>query len=560
MFSKWPLKFWIRPRLITADFLFDSAQKLANLRDPCRYLTLTEVNGSRCRNFFLKSIALILPIFTLLSCGWHLHPQDRAQADLSGVLTPRLAPLVSISPKPPKTLQALGKNLATRAASQPAAGKSPQSILQTALVHEIVDHKGLPRDQLTHILTDLVRPQNTACNGVSCGRIFNLKVSEIDGFLDQTYEQTSRSRSLTDPQNADERGYLLGSLGRLDDLHVKADLEKYLPYLSGDKSPTTGTCLEPASVAYPTPASEGRAGPSQPMHPRSIDYRNNRPKPFQGGTGSCHIFSMVSMIHHSHRPDLEKIGIIDPNRTFLDYWASSLGGDLGSAFERELSYLRGMATFRKDFVERETKAGLLPEMAHDKWRYRAQRPLLMYGQGGHAITDFLRFRLWGVVLEDKTTPTLSTSQLERLGADLAKARMQVVDALMEADLLDQEIYAIMKKPLEQVFDLAKENLRWRTPLKAELGHYTMEKVIFDRGAADESARKFFAALEKYGPLGISRNSHATTVVAYDRESRIFHVADSADRFGRDYTTISESALFSNLNAYYVMKQTTSPDN
>lgn len=476
------------------------------------------------------------------------------------MVTPRLGTLVSISPKPPKALQALGKNLATRAASRAAAGKSPQSTLQTSLVREIVGQQGLPRDQLTQILTDLVRPQSTACNGASCGRIFNLKMSDIEGFLDQTYEQTARSHTLTSVENADDRGYLLGSLGRLDDPQVQTDLEKYLPHLSGDKNPTNGTCLVPASVAYPTPPSEGRAGPSQPGHPRSIDYRNNRPKPFQGTTGSCHIFSMISMIHHSHRPDLEKIGIIDPNRTFLDYWASSLGGNLGSAFERELSYLRGLAAFRKDFVEKETKAGLLPVMAHDKWRYRAQRPLLMYAQGGHAITDFLRFRLWGVVVEDKSTPTLSIAQLERLAADLGNARMQVVDALMEADLLDHEIYAILKKPLEQVFNLARENLRWRTPLKDELGHYTMEKVIFDRGAADESARKFFAALEKYGPLGISRNSHATTVVAYDRESRVFHVADSADRFARDYSTIHESDLFSNLTAYYVMKQTTSPDN
>lgn len=508
----------------------------------------------------LSSIAWILAACVLISCQNPSTSGKTDDSDLAAMVNPRLGNLVSISPKPPKALQALGKNLATRAASQPAAGKSTRSILQTSLAREIVGHKGLPRDQLTHILTDLVQPQSTACNGASCGRIFNLKMSDIEGFLDQTYEQTARSRSLTSPQNADERGYLLGSLGRLDDPQVTADLEKYVPHLSGDKNPTTGTCLVPANVAYPTPAPEGRAGPSGPAHPRSIDYRNHRPKPFQGATGSCHIFSMISMIQHSYRPDLEKIGVIDPNRTFLDYWASSLGGDLGNAFARELSFLRGLAAFRKDFVERETKAGLLPVMAHDKWRYRVQRPIMMYAQGGHAITDFLRFRLWGVVLEDKSSPTISIAHLERLAADLGKARMQVVDALMEADLLDHEIYAIMKKPLEQVFDLAKDNLRRRTPLKTELGHYTMEKVMFDHGAADESARKFFNALEKYGALGISRNSHATTVVAYDRESRVFHVADSADRFARDYTTIRESDLFSNLTAYYVMKQTTSPDN
>jgi hypothetical protein len=508
----------------------------------------------------LSAIPWFFTAWALVSCHSPSTSGQTDDSDLAGVVNARFGALVSISPKPPKALQSLGKNLASRAASQPIAGKSPRSILQSSLVREIVAHKGLPRDQLAEVLHELVKPQSTACSGATCGRIFNIKESEIESFLDQIYEQTARSRSLTSPQNAEERGYLLGSLGRLDDPQVKAAQEKSLPQLSGDKNPTTGTCSVPANVAYPTSASESSSGPSGPGHPRSIDYRNNRPKPFQGATGSCHIFSMISMIHHSHRTDLEKISMIDPNRTFLDYWAASLGGDLASAFERELSYLRGLAEFRKEFVERETKAGLLPVMAHDKWRYRAQRPLLMYAQGGHAITDFLRFRLWGVVLEDKSIPGISLSQLERLAADLGKARMQVVDALMEADLIDHEIYAIMKKPLEQVFDLAKDNLRLRTPLKSELGHYTMEKVIFDRGAADESARKFFAALEKYGPLGISRNSHATTVVAYDRETRAFHVADSADRFARDYTTIRESDLFSSLNAYYVMKQTTSPDN
>jgi hypothetical protein len=319
-----------------------------------------------------------------------------------------------------------------------------------------------------------------------------------------------------------------------------------------------GTCGVPASVAYGAAAS-GAPSPTSGHH-RTIDFRHDRPKPFQGATGACHVFSMISMIDHSHHADLQQIGTIDPNRTFLDYWAASLGGSVEDALDRELRYLRQLTGSLKAGAERDTKAGVPAAMAHEKWRYRAARHVLMYGQGGHAITDFLRFRLWGAVMQDSSIPPLSLGELERLSLEVGDARMEVVDALMESDLTEYQIYLIMRKPLEKVFQLAKDNRRFRRPLENKLGHYTLDKVLFDQAHNQESAKKFFQALETYGPLGISRNSHATTVVAYDKDKRVFYVADSADRFAKDYTPISEAALLSNLKAYYVLKQTTSPDN
>lgn len=509
-------------------------------------------------SFGLRAILCCLAALAAFSCDT-ASPDHAADASaLTGVLTPRGRPLVSIAPKPSKALQALSRDIVTRASGRSAASKSPRAHLYSSLVGEIVQSRGLPRYQLSRLLSDLVRPQSTACQGTSCARVFGLKETEVETFLDQTYDQAIKNPRLATPQHADARAYLLASLGRLDDAKFNAEFERYVPQLTGDKNPTLGTCSVPAVAAYGAPAPGTPSSTSGPH--RTIDYRHNRPKPFQGATGACHVYSMISMIDHSHHTDLQGIGTIDPHRTFLDYWAASLGGNLENAYDREHRFLRQLAEHRKAVVEKDIKAGIAPDMAHDRWRYRAGRHLLMYGQGGHAITDFLRFRLWGGVMQDSSIPPLSLGELESLSLELGNARLDVVDALMESDLTENEIDVILRKPLEKIFHLAKDNQRFRRPLKDDLGHYTMDKVLFDQDHREESAKKFFKSLETYGALGISRNNHATTVVAFDKDKKVFYVADSADRFAKDYTPISETALFGSLKAYYVLKQTSSPDN
>ena len=91
--------------------------------------------------------------------------------------------------------------------------KALQSHLRMELLTELRTAGGIPRTQLTEMLTALVGDGST-CGGANCSRVFGIHGNEVDQFLDDTLAEVKSSAALKKPEMAPLRVVLLGSLRR----------------------------------------------------------------------------------------------------------------------------------------------------------------------------------------------------------------------------------------------------------------------------------------------------------------------------------------------------------
>jgi hypothetical protein len=497
-------------------------------------------------------------------CVDHQTVTDADGSALSGFSSSGFGKIVTVSPKPRSILGNISKSLLHRSTGKTFATNptvSTKASLRGALFSEIIAQKGITREQISQVLKEVLDTSGNPCNGVSCAQIFGVRRDQIDEFIDESYTLTLQSRALAEAANTERRAYLIASLQRQYDETFETQLARFMSRDSGQNNASAGTCMISTQSAYPqNSASEKITATLSKVSPnQTIDYRNTSTKNFQGATGACHLFSTLAIFEHSPDPDLENLRNIDIQRSFIDYWADNLGGNIEKALSSEVVYLKEMANFRSQFVEAQIQQGLSESAAHEKWRYRAYPNITMFAQGGYAITNFMRFKTFGVILKDAKIPHLSVNEIESLASEIAQSRMKVIDTLMDKSIPEHEIMEMLRPGLKKIFKIAEDNRHHPRHRAPELDRYTMEKVNFDSSQNPEDIKKFFDTLRKHGPVGISRKGHATSVVAFDAEKHVFYVRDSADRFRMDYTPINEQSMFEHLKAYYVMKRVSFSD-
>jgi hypothetical protein len=75
-----------------------------------------------------------------------------------------------------------------------------------------VETGGLPRWQLSAVMRELLSPSAAHCQNVSCARVFQVKSTDVDQYLDELYRDVTTSSTLKKPTNKKYLDTLIGSL------------------------------------------------------------------------------------------------------------------------------------------------------------------------------------------------------------------------------------------------------------------------------------------------------------------------------------------------------------
>lgn len=423
--------------------------------------------------------------------------------------------------------------------------------LEKFIIEVTIAYRGIAGDDWTRILSRLVDDRQNSCGCVPCKVILHLDRQLINGVLDRIYVNQINMIHKSDGTVRDPQATLLAkSLGR--------DLESFV--IDNDTG-LVGTCALPTPKAFnlrnQRVIAPIRAQSRVPLKGRSVDYRKNSTIEFQGSTGSCHMFSLKSMIEFSDHKLVNEINDMDLLRNFIDVWTDNLGGSLEVALEREVDYLKKLAELKIEFFNHPNHEGDSPAQIEGKWLNSLRNRVRYHGQGSDVLSDFVRIKHRGYVRTGETGdgPPVMRKGLESLGMDLAKKRLNLFYRFGENRTTVEEIKNELRPMLSTLFSMRRANDRLRRPVGADFNALSMEVVTFDKAHIERSENLFLEHLEKYGPLGVSRRSHATTVIGYDAPSGVFYVMDSSDSSPHGYLKIGYQDFFSYLDRYYFIKPT-----
>jgi hypothetical protein len=265
-------------------------------------------------------------------------------------------------PKPEASLANLGKSM-VRLANAPSTMKSPVGLFRGSLFSAIISSGGIPRGQIKEILEQILSSKNTACGGATCSRVFGIKPTEIDLYLDDALDSVKKSPRLAQPDMVQKKVLLIRSL------------EKLPPWLS--------------------PADFG-----DPLTPRKAYDLRAEIATFKG-CSSCSISS-----------DEEKIRSMIAGARQGDHFVWALRPDgrlvIGRGPDEKMSH--GVLASRDLVDERLTKNETLPVLASGEgYVDLAQKKLVLNNKSGHYRPEFRRVdnpsirRLFEALLPDTTT-------------------------------------------------------------------------------------------------------------------------------------------------------------
>ncbi len=160
------------------------------------------------------SIGILSTAITLPGCG--SSEQRGEDSDIQAIPLGKMSGALTQPTKTAVELAVIKKSFAeaVTAGIEKAATKSPKDHLKSSIVSTIVANNGIPRQQIKEILTELLDPKSTACSGASCSKVFGIKASEVDRYLDDLGDDVANSKRLDAPDQRQTRDQLLGSLRR----------------------------------------------------------------------------------------------------------------------------------------------------------------------------------------------------------------------------------------------------------------------------------------------------------------------------------------------------------
>ena len=447
--------------------------------------------------------------------------------------------------------QAKTVSLATRTT---VLGHAARSEFERAVIREIVARKGILSDQIHDALRDLTRGEK--CDGVSCAAIFGFKESEVDQFLDDLEKKAATSPALNAPEASTERGLILSSLRRLQPAKTLADIQGWFRSLKKFKPTTEGTCLVPAVSAFGLRSN----GPFAPHALKAsvegpVDYRTSLFQPkFQGATNTCHTFAMTSLLQHSNQRALKRAKEMDTQRTALAMWVSQLGKDVDAAIDDETEYLSTLAGAGRRYAGSKTDSPS-PEL-NPTFALKVFAASKLYKQGGSAQEDFRYLQSRGGVPRIAGRPEIDFSRVEEFTLDLARARFSLIsESIRFGKPINREsVNNAMGPLLKELFAFArKETGILDSSVAKEMGYFEYVQVDIPTQDPEKILANLTRDLAAHGPLYISANSHATTIVGYGSKEHTFWVTNSSDMERRAYSSIDAESLVRTLKYYSYLK-------
>jgi hypothetical protein len=507
-------------------------------------------------------LALTLGLF--LGCGSPAL-QTQEGSGLSGKVSSFREILPDIAkPRPQAVIdQAVAKMTASgRRTATPTNGLGKRQRLHAVLAESLVQVGAIPPDQLHHLLYDLMDPASTACGGVSCSRVFGIKTQDINREMDELLQAVKTSKTLADPVNAGKKRAITASLERP---RLPVGRNQVLGWgipNAGASWSLSGTCIGGSLVSYGLRT----LGQFQPLSENlnhlknSMDYRNTLPKKFQGATGSCHLFSTIELFRHSLIPALKAVKNIDIGRTFAEIWSLNLGKSLSQAVENELDVIRILDVGRAHTMRTARSLGLSEDEAFIRFVKESSVHIRYHAQAGNGIEDFSYLKEHGAVLEDAPLRPVTMADLEKLGEQLAMARLGILQkaaAKGAVKITDEEMRAAVRPILQKIFAIAEESLSAprRSVIARELENFEIIGKTFDAHKGDESIQRLLKDFQTFGPLYVGTEHHASLLVGYNSWRRKFLIRDSDDRLQRPYIEVNADEFFNTLKMYLYIKPT-----
>jgi hypothetical protein len=168
--------------------------------------------------YLSKALSVVLGLTLTLAASCKYESPTQSTSEINGFL-PEIEKLVSIpKPKPAKALQEFADFVINHLSRSALAGSSasskvhPVQAFGAIYVDALVEVGGLPRAQGEKLVKQLVSPDSKLCGGVSCARLFGIDEQEVPDFFDAIFTYVASSTTLSEPNKANLRRVVLGSL------------------------------------------------------------------------------------------------------------------------------------------------------------------------------------------------------------------------------------------------------------------------------------------------------------------------------------------------------------
>lgn len=507
-----------------------------------------------------RSIIQLLWITVLAACGPSTeHPQTDSEVMGFGALGRGNFSSFFRSPdiKPGSALFDSMKASIVRVSQARAFNKiefAAKSEFQTAVFREVIKHRGVLSDQLHDTLRQILASSD--CDGGSCARVFGVEPGQVDQLMDDMLVVAEKSEALQAPETASARDAIRNSLRRLKPEKTLAEIRGWIQSLKKGKTSTEGTCLVPAVTAFGirsngpfpeyTPANHGQ---------KSVDYRNPQiHMKAQGSTTTCHTFAMTSLLSHSQQKGLTTAKSLDVERTVLAIWVAKLGRDVESALRDEVEFLQKLLRIHQDIVQ------LIPpvkrESADRLFMFRSFMTTKLYKAGGTSLENFDYLQEYGGVSQNAKRPPLDFKKVEELTSALTIARYKYLTTCIKErrPITPEGVNQALRQRLLNIFDFAKKaDLTPDGTVARELKRFQHVQVNVDKADAAKTLDQITKALATHGPIYVSANGHATTLVGYDKDRRTFWFTDSQDKYSRPYISLAEENIIRNIKSYSYIK-------
>lgn len=244
------------------------------------------------------SYALLMMILSF-SCAKESLPSSDVQGSGSALFK-----LAKIEPKNLKTLLRTSNNIDQRFKLGVASSNQlpAKFYLKKVLAEAVTEADGIPRWQIRHILSSLLRDSKHTCGGVSCSKVFGIKESEIEPFLDEI------DTDLTDFKNS---GKVSREKSHIHERLIASFNRDYNPY-QGDKSDQTVTFENPLVEEAIRSSLKTVTGPIKVEHLKQItDLNLNLNNAFREKSGHSSLEDILKL------PNLRSIDVTVDHTSFL---------------------------------------------------------------------------------------------------------------------------------------------------------------------------------------------------------------------------------------------------
>jgi hypothetical protein len=133
---------------------------------------------------------------------------------VAGAIPVARGSVLTLKPRSGPFLASFRNSLSRSLVQRTRVTAATKSTFRQSMLGSLSSSGGIPRNQLEPLIKGMVDDSSTACDGVSCSRIFALGADQVSAFLDESHDLISAHKSKLTTDQTQLRDILLASLRR----------------------------------------------------------------------------------------------------------------------------------------------------------------------------------------------------------------------------------------------------------------------------------------------------------------------------------------------------------